>query len=160
MYGLTSLPDDLTCTSLAQRWSIPRERHIPTKDIQSVLVKKPKMHANYNKFIKSTLCSSSTFYGILCKSDFAGLDPLPLAADIAPAAEQRLNLLKNTTKYGNVPRSSVLSYLQKLSQQYIINDFLASDFPNLPLEDAGEKIENNMQLCLNQGSVSHPSSCY
>ena len=91
MFGLTSLPDDLTCTSVPQRWSVPREKRIGTKEIQSVLVKKPRIGANYNKFIKSTLYSPSTSYGILCKSDFTGLDPLPLIVDIAPTAEQRPN---------------------------------------------------------------------
>ena len=54
------------------------------------------------------------------------------------------------TKFGNAVQGSPLSYQQKLSQEYVINDFLASDFPKLPLEDAGERIMNNVQLCLNQ----------
>jgi len=39
MFGLASLPDDLTCTSMPQRWSVPREKCIRTKEIQSVLEK-------------------------------------------------------------------------------------------------------------------------
>ena len=135
---------------MPQHWSVPREKRIGTKEIQSVLVKKPKMGANYNKFIKSTLYSPSSFYGILCKSDFTGLDPLPLIADIAPTAEQRPNLILQPTKFGNAPKGSPLSYQQKLSQEYVINDFLACDFPKLPLEGAGERITNNVQVCLTQ----------
>lgn len=150
MFGLASLPDDLTCTSMPQRWSVPREKRIGTKEIQSVLVKKPRMGANYNKFIKSTLYSPSTSYRILCKSDFSGLDPFPLAADIAPTAEEMPNLILNPTKFGNALKGSPLSYQQKLSQEYVINDFLACDFPKLPLEDAGERILNNVQVCLNK----------
>ena len=150
MFGLVSLPDDLTCTSMTQRWSIPRERHIQSKEIQSVLVKKPKMGANYNKFVKSNLYSPSKCYGILCKNDFVGLEPLPLAADIVPTSEQRPNVPQVATRYGNVLKGSVLSYQQKLSQEYVINDFLASKFPSLPMENAGENFENNVQLCLNQ----------
>ena len=93
MFGLASLPDDLTCTSMPQRWSVPRGKHIGTNEIQSVLVKKPRIGANYNKFIKSTLYSPSTSYRILCKSDFSRLDPLPLEADIAPTAEEMPNLI-------------------------------------------------------------------
>ena len=149
MVGLSSLPDDLTCTSIPQRWSVPREKHIKTNEIQSVLVKKPRMGANYDRFVKSTLYSPSMYYGILCKNDFSGLDPLPLVADISPTAEQRQNLTFAQTKFGNAPKGSPLSYQQKLSQEYIINDFLACDFPKIPLEDAGERIMNNVQVCLN-----------
>ena len=37
-----SLPDNLTCTSMKERWSIPRERKIGNQEVQSVLVKKPR----------------------------------------------------------------------------------------------------------------------
>ncbi|PFX14395.1 Receptor-type tyrosine-protein phosphatase F [Stylophora pistillata] len=53
--GLRSLPDDLTCTSMKQRWSVPRGKKIEQKQIQDILVKKHQMGANYSKFIKSTL---------------------------------------------------------------------------------------------------------
>jgi len=161
MFGLASLPDDLTCTSMPQRWSVPREKRIGTKRIQSVIVKKPRMGANYNKFIKSTLYSPSTSYRILCKSDFSGLDPLPLAADIAPTAEEMPNLILKPTKFGNALKGSPLSYQQKLSQEYVINDFLACDFPKLPLEDAGERILNNVQVCFNkEKSAALDAVCY
>ena len=54
-------------------------------------------------------------------------------------------------KFGNALKGNPLSYQQKLSQEYGINDFLASDFPKLPLEDAGDRIMNNVQVWLNQG---------
>ena len=60
------------------------------------------------------------------------------------------NLILMPTKFGNALKGSPLSYQQKLSREYVINDFLASDFPKLPLEDAGERIMNNVLLCLNQ----------
>ena len=61
MFGLTSLPDDVTCISVSQRCSVPREKRIGTKEIQSVLVKKQRIGANSNKFIKTTLYSSLYF---------------------------------------------------------------------------------------------------
>lgn len=50
--GFSSLPDDLTCTSMKERWSIPRERKIGNQEVQSVLVKKPRPGANYDQYIK------------------------------------------------------------------------------------------------------------
>ena len=129
--------------------------HIGTNEIKSVLVKKPRISANYNKFIKSTLYSPSTSHRILCKSDFSGLDPLPLEANIAPTAEEMPNLILMPMKFGNALKGSPLSYQQKLSQEYVINDFLASDFPKLPLEDVGERIMNNVLVCLNQEKMLH-----
>jgi len=47
---------------------------------------------------------------MLFKSDFSGLDPLPLAADIAPTAEEMPNLILKPTKFGNAFKGSPLSY--------------------------------------------------
>ena len=60
--GHCCLPDELTCTSMKQRWSVPRGRKIEQKEIQDILVKKPQMGAQYSKFIKSTLYSPATMY--------------------------------------------------------------------------------------------------
>ncbi|CAH3198683.1 unnamed protein product, partial [Porites evermanni] len=46
--GFKSVPDDLTCTMVAQRWSVPRARQIEPQCVDSVLVKKPQEGANYN----------------------------------------------------------------------------------------------------------------
>lgn len=113
-------------------------------------MKRPQRGANYNKFVKSTLYSPSKYYGILCKGDFAGLEPSPLAADIALTKDQRPNLIFQQTKFGNALKGSPLSYQQKLSQEYIINDYLALDFPKLPLEEAEDSFANNVQLPLRQ----------
>ena len=45
--GLKSLPDELTCTSLPQMWSVPRQRKIANKAIQDVMVKKLEAGADY-----------------------------------------------------------------------------------------------------------------
>ena len=146
--GLKSLPDDLTCTSMQQRWSIPRGRKIEQKEIQSVLVKKPQMGADYTKFIKSTLYSPSNMYGILSSAHFNDLNPKPLMASIAPTVQELPSVPMVISKFGHVPRGSVLSYQQKLSQEYVINDFLSVGYPELPLQSSGERFHNNIQLCL------------
>ena len=63
--GFKSVPDDLTCTMVAQRWSVPRARQIEPQCVDSVLVKKPQEGANYNKFIKNTLYSPARQYPLL-----------------------------------------------------------------------------------------------
>lgn len=57
---------------MPQRWSVPRGKKIEQKEIQDILVKKPKIGANYSKFIKSTLYSPSEVYRTMTKETFDG----------------------------------------------------------------------------------------
>ena len=148
LYGLKALPDDLTCTSLPQRWSVPRGKTIQQKEIQDLLVKKPQMGADYSRYIKSTLYSPSNVYGILSKSHFNNLSPKPLMASIVPSVQELPGLPSVVTKFGHAVRGSVLSYQQKLSEEYVINDLFCEAYPELPLPDAGDRFENRVSICL------------
>lgn len=149
--GLKAIPDDLTCTSLPQRWSVPRERKIPNKAIQDVWVKKPQFGANYDKYVKSTLYSPSTMYSLMTsESNISTLDPKPLMATIIPTSQHLTSCKSVATRFGNAAIGSVLSYQQKLSGEYVINNFLCTDFPSLPLENSGERLENNVMYCLDE----------
>ena len=55
-----------------------------------------------------------------------------------------------SVKFGKVPKGSVLSFQQKLSQDYVINDFSCSNFPRLPLDSAESRFDNNFSICLTQ----------
>ena len=142
--GFKSLPDDLTCTSIPQRWSVPRTNKIESLPIQDVLVKKPQISANYSKFIKSTLYSPSKCYEILTDTHFLekGLNPEPMIKSILPTAIELQNMTFTQTKFGKAPKGSVLSYQQKMSSDYILNDILVQ-YPELPLNGATERFENN-----------------
>ena len=145
--GLGSLPDDLTCTIMQQRWSIPRGKTIQ-QEIQELLVKKPQIGADYNKFIKSTLYSPSSQYDTLTKEHFGGIEPKPLIVSLVPRKDQANQFPLVPCKFGNVPKGSVLSYQQKLSEEYVINDFTCTTFPILPLDDTGNQFQNNFAICL------------
>ena len=54
-----TLPDELTCTSMKQCWSIPRGKRTEQKEIPNLFGKKPQLGASYNKFIESNLYSPS-----------------------------------------------------------------------------------------------------
>jgi len=148
--GYTAIPDELTCTSMPQRWSVPREKKIINKPVQELLVKKPKMGANYSKYIKSTLYSPATVYPIMAREQLTNLDPVPLMATIAVKKEQIPSLTRESSKFGKVPKGSVLSYQQNLSEEYVINDYLSPPFPDLPLEQSYDRIANNFTTCLNE----------
>ena len=148
--GLRSIPDALTCTSMPQRWSIPRERKIELKEIQDILVKKPKVGATYKKFIKSTLYSPSDVYCTMMKENFDNLKTKPWIASILPRAEKLACMPLDNSKFGKVLRGSILSYQQKLSEDYVINDFSCTNFPTLPLDSAETRFDNSVSTALTQ----------
>lgn len=92
------------------------------------MVKKPKQGANYAKFIKSTLYSPARLYPIIGNDLFTGLDPQPSMITIAPKDVIQTPVMISS-KFGSVRKGSVLSYQQKLSQEYAINDFFSPPFP-------------------------------
>lgn len=133
---------------MQQRWSILRGKTIQQKEIQELLVKKPQIGADYNKFIKSTLYSPSSQYDTLTKEHFGGIEPKPLVLSLVPRKDQANQFPLVPCKFGNVPKGSVLSYQQKLSEEYVINDFTCTTFPILPLDDTGNQFQNNFAICL------------
>lgn len=146
--GLKSLPDELTCTSLPQMWSVPRQKKIANKAIQDVMVKKPQAGADYTKFVKSTLYSPTTAYPLMHSEIMTSLKPQPLMATVLPPASKMTSISPVATSFGNAAQGSVLSYQQKLSKEYIINDYSCTFFPDLPLETAVERFTNNVPVCL------------
>lgn len=148
--GHQTLPDELTCTSMKQRWSIPRGKKIQQKEIQDVLVKKPQLGASYNRYIKSNLYSPSAMYRTLRKENIYGLTPQPLFATILPNQERLSSVTFVPSKFGNVPKGCVLSYQQKMSSDYVINNFTCTGFPQLPIESAEQRFCNSVSICLNR----------
>ena len=78
----------------------------------------------------------------------ASLKPQPLMATVLPSVSKMTSISPVATSFGNAAQGSVLSYQQKLSKEYIINDYSCTFFPNLPLETAGERFTNNVPVCL------------
>lgn len=145
--NLKELPDELTCTSMQQRWSVPRNNKIASIDVQDVLVKKPAIGADYNKYIKSTIYSPSMLYTQFSQETFAAILPEPLFKSILPM-QCKMPSQSIPTKFGNVLKGCVLSYQQKFTNEYAINDFNAPPFPALPLHSAEDRFLNNLSLCL------------
>lgn len=104
--------------------------------------------ADYNKFIKSTLYSPSSQYNVLTKEHFNEIEPNPLIVSLFPKKDQASSLPVVPCKFGNVPKGSILSYQQKFTEEYVINDFTCTAFPILPLDGAVNRYENNIAICL------------
>ena len=137
--GHRILPDDLTCTSMKQSWSVPREKKIEPKQIQNVLVKKPQLGASFNKYIKCNLYSPSPMYGTMTKEHFNSLQPKPLFATLVPSEQDLRSVSFVPSKFGNVPKGCLISYQQIMSSDYVINDSTCTACPELPLESAKDR---------------------
>ena len=153
------LPDDLTCTMMAQRWSVPRGNHISPQCVDALMVKKPQEGANYDKFIKITLYSPASQYhipGPNKKAKLKSLNHEPLLWSLLPDLENLASsqLPSVQTKFGMVPKGSVISYQQRLTKKYVINNYAQTTFPKLPLPDAGERFKNNVSICLNSNKLA------
>lgn len=106
------------------------------------------MGAQYSKFIKSTLYSPATMYGMWTKNHFSHHTPQPLIATPVPSKDQLKNVPFVPCRCGNVPKGCVLSYQQRISTDYVINDFTCTAFPELPLDNSEKRFENNCSICL------------
>ena len=51
-------------------------------------------------------------------------------------------------------KGSVISYQQKLSEEYLINDYSCNSFPDLPLPNAEMQFEYNVSVCLQQDKLT------
>lgn len=118
----------------------------------SLLVKKPRQGADYTKYIKSTLYSPAKQYPILSQESYSGFEPKPNIVAIAPKSCDGLR--KVPTKFGHAVIGSVISYQQKFSEDYLINNYAFTSFPHLPLSGADESFENIVNTCLQRDKVS------
>ena len=126
----------------------PWRKKIEPKQIQNVLVKKPQLGTSFNKYIKCNLYSPSPMYGAMTKEHFNSLQPKPLFATLVPSEQDLRSVSFLPSKFGNVPKGCLISYQQKMSSDYVINDFTGTAFPELPLESANDRFENNVSVCL------------
>ena len=63
------------------------------------------------------------------------LKPKPLMTTLAPKKDESRSYEMVACKFGNVPKGSVLSYQQKLSEKYVINDFSCPLYPTLLMKN-------------------------
>ena len=103
---------------MSERWSVPRGKKIQPEKVDVVFVKKPRDGADYNKCIRSTLYSPASQYLLLSqeeKTKLHSLDPKPSILTLLPEKID-VSLATVQTKFGNLPKGSVLSYQQKQFQ--------------------------------------------
>ena len=91
-------------------------------------------------------------YRVLDQSHYNSVEPKPLIATIAPGVNDPLQLVP--TKFGHAVKGSVILYQQKLSEEYLINNYSCTSFPDLPLPNAKLRFENELSMCLQQDKLT------
>lgn len=80
----------------------------------------------------------------MTKETFSAFETKPLIASILPSVQNLASVPVVQCKYGLTPNGSILSYQQKLLQDYFINDYSCTNFPKLPLDIAETRFMNNI----------------
>ena len=86
----------------------------------------------------------------MIKENFDNFETKPFIASILPREGKLASMPLENSKFGKVFRGSILSYQQKLSEDYVINDFSCTNFPTLPLDSAETRFDNSVSTALTQ----------
>ena len=138
LQGLKAIPVDIAKTSQPQTWHVPRGATIPGKVVQDLIVsghskiKKPSLE-DAPRTIKSTLYNPIRGQPINWNEKCSKLiDVSPELLVIPATCIQETNIRYVSSKFGPVPRDSVLSYQQRLEDNCILNVFDGIGFQELP----------------------------
>ena len=102
--------------------------------------------------IKNTPYLPARQYRVLDRSYYNSVEPKPLIATIAPGVNDPLQLVP--TKFGHAVKGSVISYQQKLSEEYLIKNYSCTSFPDLPLPNAEMQFKNDVSVCVQQDKLT------
>jgi hypothetical protein len=153
------IPEDIAKTSLPQTWHTPRGTKIGGKQVQDVEV---HSYNSYKKPIEDTEeppkpIQSTLYNPIRCEMPSPLLlhqplkDALPNSMMVDFLTEEVQNTQLVPTKFGQYPRGCVLSYHQRVSSEYIINNYADTTFPTLPVAN---KMYSNVAICLTESQTA------
>lgn len=90
----------------------------------------------------------------MTKENFDNFEIKSIIASILLRAEKLASMPLENSKYGKVLRGSILSYQQKLSKDYVLNDFSGTNLHKLPLDSAETRFDNSVSTALWQKQQS------
>ena len=149
LQGLKAIPVDIAKTSQPQTWHVPRGTNIHGKAVQDLIVsghsktKAPSLD-DAPRTIKSTLYNPVRGQPINWNEKCSKLIDVSPDLLVIPAI-QETNIRYVASKFGLVPRGSILSYQQRLEDNCILNVFDGIGFQELP---AANVMVNNYNAVL------------
>ena len=163
--GLKALPEDIAKTSQPQTWHAPRGEKIHGKAVQDLEVI-GYSHGNREDRCEVPQVLRSTLYNPIRGNPIdwkANVNKLQKAMPnmLALAAMQTSTTQNVTTKFGQAASGSVLSYQQKLSDDYVLNICDGVAYPELPMSNVMKNnfcmaLSANQSVCLEGLSLSMP----
>ena len=143
--GLKALPEDIAKTSQPQTWHVPRGEQIRGMAVQDIEVhgysKITPLSERVLRAVKSTLYNPIREPGVEWTENFDQLKAADKHLLVLPAIGLS-HIPSVSSKFGLVPKGSVISYQQKLESGCMINLYGEPPFPDLPMNDV-------MQTALN-----------
>ena len=143
------VPTDIAKTSMPQTWHFPRGEKLQGEKVDNIVVQ----GYDRNDPQKATKGIKSTLFNPICGEE-------ELDVDSFLHEIKDMNIMFNTsventdervqTKFGKFKKGSVISYQQKLSNDYLLNLMEVNDFPNLPVRNV---MENNIIYIMNEDQL-------
>lgn len=136
--GQKALPEDIAKTSQPQTWHAPRGEKLIGKAVQDIEVRgysrATPMPEKIPRSVRSTLYNPVRGEGVDWKQNLDQLSSANNNLLIFPALRLS-NVPSVSSKFGLVPKGSILSYQQKLESGCMINLYGQPPFPDLPLQN-------------------------
>ncbi|KAK3099804.1 hypothetical protein FSP39_010007 [Pinctada imbricata] len=148
------IPTDVAKTSRPQTWHEPRGEKLHAAKVDNIVVQ------GYDRQNpqRATKGIKSTMYQPMSKGVDLNIDALlskTQGMDIlfGTVADKEQTTKTVTTKFGDYPRGSVLSYQQKLHNDFIINLMEENTFPDIPVCNQIGSNNFNYVMTLNQSKL-------
>ena len=136
--GVKALPEDVAKTSQPKTWHAPRGdklRGIPVQDIEvRGFSRATPVPEGVSRSVKSTLYNPIRGQGVDWKQNLDQLTAADKDMLILPALGLS-NVPAISSKFGLVPKGSVISYQQKLESGCMINLYGEPPYPDLPMNN-------------------------
>ena len=147
--GVKALPEDIAKTSQPQTWHVPRGLKLGGLEVQDIEVRgysrNNPMPEGIPRAVKSTLYNPIRSEGVNWRHNF----------EFFSSADQRMLILPAiglsdvplvSSKFGLVPKGSILSYQQKMESGCLINLYGEALYPDLPRNNV---MRNDLSIVLN-----------
>ena len=148
---LKALPEDVAKTSLPQTWHVPRGNKISGAAVHDLEVcgysKVEDSNTEQPRATRSTLYNPVRGEPINWMDHYMKLHQTAPDFLVLPAIKPRSDVTMVQSKFGPVPSGSVLSYQQKLDDDFIMNVVDGVCFPDLPVHNY---MNNNYNAVLHQ----------
>lgn len=156
--NMTSIPTDVLKTSMPQTWHLPRGEKLAASTSDDVVLVgyDPQSPYRQPKGLRSTLYNPLRTNPLPITDLKASVQEVDSSCLLLSVLTINKDTPMESTKFGQYPKGSPISYQQKMSSHYILN-ILDAEFPALPVENV---MSNQLSLVLDEMKTTKLNSLY